>query len=432
MRFLFSYRAVLTASLSCVALGITSLAESPIPATKPGPLTPVLQGLVERHVIAGAVVFVGDENKVLDLESAGYSSLAAKTPMQADALFWIASMTKSFTGTALMMLVDEGKLSLDDPVEKYLPEFKGQMVKEGDAAPHQPRHPITIREVMDHTSGLIKANDPALKRAGLLKDNVAQYAAQPLVREPGTKYEYNNCGINTGARVVEAITGIPYADFMQQRLFTPLKMTETTFWPNEELGKRLANTAKMTANKSSLEDLDHGSTITPAIIEKLGHGAVVPKSMLMNFGMSPLSDYANHYTEPAGGLYSTAGDVGRFCQMLLKGGEWDGKRYLSGSALKQMTTAQTGDVPVNPQEGYGVGWSVKTRDDEGPAVGSFGHRGARKTVMWVDPKNHLVTVIMVQSFDMTGDQSKDLYQSILKGAVEKFGRAAKGGEAAGK
>src|SRR4051794_33801707 len=125
--FLTCGRIVLTAAFSITALAVSGLAESTVPAAKPGPLTPVLQSLVERHVIAGAVVLVADEDKILDLEAAGFSSLATKTPLQTDALFWIASMTKSMTGTALMMLVDEGKLSLDDAVEKYLPEFKGQM-----------------------------------------------------------------------------------------------------------------------------------------------------------------------------------------------------------------------------------------------------------------------------------------------------------------
>ncbi len=274
------FRSLLLVGAALAAMGAAISAQEPVPTDKPGPLSPALQSLVDRHVIAGAVVLVADGDKVLDLEAAGYSSLATKAPMKTDALFWIASMTKSITGTALMMLVDEGKLSLDDPVEKYLPEFKGQMVKEENAAPHPPQHSITIREVMDHTSGLVKANDPALKRTGSLKDNVAQFAALPLLREPGTKFEYNNSGINTGARVVEVIAGMPYAEFMQQRLFTPLDMKETTFWPNEELGKRLASSTKATADKSGLEDInlesgDHARAHREAGAWRSGSGADV-------------------------------------------------------------------------------------------------------------------------------------------------------------
>lgn len=415
-----SFSSAALSALVLVGLVLPLRAQEPVPGR--GPLGPVLQGLVDRKVVAGAVALVADEDKVLDLEAAGYSSLATKAPMKTDALFWIASMTKSMTGAALMMLVDEGKLKLDDPVEKYLPEFKGQMVKEGDAAPHPAKHPITVREVMDHTSGLVKPNDRALKRAGTLRENVAQFAAQPLIREPGTKFEYNNSGIETGARVLEVVSGVPYAEFMQQRLFTPLEMKETTFWPGEDLAKRLASSVKSNADKTGLEDIGLDRGVTPAIIQKLGKGLPVPASMVANFGIGAASDYGNHFAGAAGGLFSTASDVGRFCQMLLKGGTWQGKRYLSEDALRMMSAVQTGDVPVNPQEGYGVGWFVKIKADEGPSAGSYGHRGARKTVMWVDPKNRLVTVLMVQCWELTGDQTKELYQGVLKAAVEKFGR----------
>jgi CubicO group peptidase (beta-lactamase class C family) len=131
-----------------------------------------------------------------------------------------------------MMLVDEGKVSLDDPVEKFLPEFKGLMVVEDkDQPPHPPKHPVTVREIMDHTSGLIKASDKALKHPPTLQEFIAEIASHPLSQEPGTKYEYNNCGIDTGGRIIEVVSGIPYAQFMQQRLFTPLGMKDSSFWP---------------------------------------------------------------------------------------------------------------------------------------------------------------------------------------------------------
>ena len=155
-------------------LAIAGAAENPS-----GPFAPMLQSLVDRHVVAGVLVLVADKDKMLDVEAAGFSSLEKKRPVRTDALFWIASMTKSMTGTALMMLVDEGKLSLDDPVEKYLPEFKGQMVEQEGIEMHPPQHPITVREVMDHTSGLVTPQDPALKHAYSLKENVAQFAKLP-------------------------------------------------------------------------------------------------------------------------------------------------------------------------------------------------------------------------------------------------------------
>lgn len=405
-------------------LGAIAAADTAVHAAEPAPLASELQAAVDKHEVAGTVVLVADKERVLDLEAAGFSSLAAKTPIKTDATFWIASMTKSFTGTALMMLVDEGKVSLDDPVEKYLPEFKGQMVAADGIEMHPPQHPITVREIMDHTSGLILANDPAFKGKNTLKEIVETAGKLPLHREPGTKYEYNNTGINTGGRIIEVVSGMPYVDFLQQRLFTPLELKDTTFFPNEEQASRMAHSARFTEDKKDLEDIDNAKGITPQLIAKLSGGKdlKVPRALMENMGMGVIVEAAYRYGQPAGGLYSTAGDVGRFCQMLLNGGTWQGHRFLSEAAVKTLSTNQTGDVVVNPNEGYGVGFSIKIKDDEGPAPGSFGHRGARRTVMWVDPTHQLVMVALLQRMDMSGEQQKDFYGSVFRAMVEKFGK----------
>ncbi|MHB1081860.1 MAG: serine hydrolase domain-containing protein [Prosthecobacter sp.] len=404
-----------TLFLLCLALASLSYGESA------SPLQPVLQSFVGKHIAPGVVVLVANKNKVLDLEAAGYASLANKTPMRKDAVFWIASMSKSLTGTALMMLVDEGKVSLDDPVEKFLPEFKGQQVKDADGILHAPKHPITVREVMCHTSGLVLANDKGLKKTQSLQENVALFASYPLRQEPGTKYEYNNCGIDTGGRIIEVLSGMRYADYMQKRLFDPLGMKDTTFWPNEEQASRLAHTARFTADKTGLEEIKQDKDAEQRIIDKWSEGVHVPRAITADMGAATAFSYAKHYGEPAGGFYSTASDIGALCRMLLNGGTLDGKRYLSEQAVKQMSSIQTGDMPVNPSEAYGVGWSVKLKDDEGPSVGSFGHRGARRTAMWIDPKNELAMVILVERFDMTGEEQKIMYGSFMKSAVTHFG-----------
>jgi CubicO group peptidase (beta-lactamase class C family) len=409
--------------VSLFACSIIALATTR--AADPAPLAAVLQNAVDKHLVAGTVVLVADKERVLDLEAAGYARLSAKTPLKTDSLFWIASMSKSFTGTALMMLVDEGKVRLDDPVEKYLPEFQGQMVEEDGIERHPPNHPITVREIMDHTSGVAVPQDPAFKNAHGLKEIVATIGKLPLRREPGTKYEYNNCGINTGGRIIEVVSGIPYADFMQQRLLTPLGLKDTTFFPSEKQAARLAYSAKFNEDKTGLVDVDLGKTLTPAFLDKFAHGQKIPQPLLDNFGGGIIPEQVEHYAQPAGGLYSTASDVGRFCQMLLNGGQWQGRRYLSEDAVKTMSSKQTGDVVVNPNEAYGVGWSVKIKDDEGPAPGSFGHRGARRTVMWIDPTHQLVTVAMLQRWDMSGEQQKEFYGSVFRAAVEKFGKGGK-------
>jgi CubicO group peptidase (beta-lactamase class C family) len=367
------------------------------------------------------VALVANRDRVLTLETAGFSSLESKTPIRDDALFWIASMSKSLTGAALMILVDEGKLTLDDPVEKFLPEFKGQLVKEGEQPARPPRHPITVRELMSHTSGLVLPNDKALKRTYSLKDDVAAYAALPLLREPGTKFEYNNTGIDTGGRIIEAVSGMPYADFMRTRLFEPLGMKDTTGWPNEEQAARLAHSARSTEDKTGLVQIKQDKDARPDIILKWSEGTPVPGPITADMGAGIAFEYAKHYVEPAGGFFSTARDLAAFCRMLLRGGELDGHRILSEAAVRQLSATQTAGVPVNPQESYGVGVFIKTRDDEGPSVGSFGHRGARRPAMWIDLKNGLAMIILVERMDMTGEEQRVMYGGFMKAAVETYG-----------
>ena len=407
--------------LCLLVLGIASLRAADAPSS----IAAVLQSFVEQHIAPGVVALVADKDGVRALEKAGFASLTNKTPIREDAIFWIASMSKSLTGTALMMLVDEGKVSLDDPVEKYLPEFKGQQVEEAGIEMHPPRHPITVREIMSHTSGLVLASEKTLKRTQVLKDDVLEYAKHPLRQEPGTKYEYNNCGINTGGRIIEIVSGMSYADFMQQRLFDPLGMKDTTCWPNEEQAARIAHTARLTEDKKDLVEILLDATSTPEAILKFSGGVPVPRAVTQDMGFSMAFDYGKRYAMPAGGYFSTARDLGRLCRMLLRGGELDGKRLLSENAVRTMSAAQLGDVKLSAQESYGIGVSVKLTDEEGPAVGSFGHRGARRTAMWIDPRNGLAMIILVERFDMAGDEQKVMYGSFMKAAVQAFGKSAR-------
>ena len=408
-----------------LALFLAGLPAFILPAKEEAPQAAVLQSCVDHHIIAGAVALVADKDKVLDLESVGWSSLKTRTPMQTDGLFWIASMSKSITATAFMMLVDEGKVNIDEPVEKYLPEFKGQqVVEESDKEPpHAPKHPITIKEVLSHTSGIALPNDPAIKRNCPLKDEVAQYAALPLRREPGTKFEYNNAGINTAARVLEVVSGQPYAEFLQQRLLTPLGMRDTTFWPDLAQGKRLAHTVRFTADKKDLEEIEFNKGVAPELLTRLSEGVAVPPEMIADFGHGKAIEYAKHLGDPAGGLFSTATDLSHFCQMLLNGGTYQGHRLLSEKAIKQMSSIQTGAILVNPQEGYGLGWFVKKGTAEGPSIGSYGHRGARRPIFWIDTTNQLAMILLVERFDMTGEQQQELYSSFMKAAIQRWGKA---------
>jgi CubicO group peptidase (beta-lactamase class C family) len=215
---------------------------------------------------------------------------------------------------------------------------------------------------------------------------------------------------------------MPYPEFLQQRLLTPLGMKDTTFWPTEEQALRLANSVRFNKDKTALEDVKLDANVTSEVFAKLSKTATVPRRVFDNFGVGKFSEYANKYGEPAGGLFSTATDIGRFCQMLLNGGMLEGKRYLSESAVKAMSSVQSGDVKVTPDTGYGIGWYAKFAGVEPPGMGSFTHQGARKTVMWVDPKNGLAMVIMVQNFDMDPEAHKRMHGGFLKAAIENFAK----------
>jgi CubicO group peptidase (beta-lactamase class C family) len=351
----------------------------------------VLHPFVERHTLAGAVTLVASKDKILSHEAVGFMDIAAQAPMRRDAVFWIASQSKSITATAFMMLVDEGKVGVDDPVEKYLPEFKGLMVAAEQDENHvllrKPAHPITVKNVLSHTSGM-RFSSP-LEKPTLdmlpLRDAVRSYAMMPLQHEPDTKYQYSNAGINTAARILEVVSGIPYEEFMQKRLFDPLGMKDTTFWPNAEQVGRLAKAYKPNAAKDGLEETTIGQLTYP----------------LPERRRQPM---------PAGGLFSTAADVARFCQMVLNGGELDGRRYLSENAVKIMTTKQTAEAL---KDGYGLGWST--------GGASFGHGGALSTNMSIDSKRGLITVWLVQHAGFPGDGGKS--QGAWKQAVDQqFGR----------
>jgi CubicO group peptidase (beta-lactamase class C family) len=202
-----------------LTLSSTGTAADAHQAASSGTMSVGLQPFVENHTLAGAVVLAASIDKVLDIETVGYADLTARKPMRADSLFWIASMSKPITATALMMLVDEGKVNVDDPVEKYLPEFKDQWLAVERDQDHillkRPHHPITVRNILTHTSGMPATS--AMEKPTLdllrLRDAVRSYAMTSLLFEPDSKYQYANSGINTAGRIIrsgrrDAVRGI--------------------------------------------------------------------------------------------------------------------------------------------------------------------------------------------------------------------------------
>jgi len=344
-----------------------------------------LQPFVDRGELAGATTLVATREGVTSLQAVGMADREAGKPMRTDSVFWIASMSKPITATAIMMLVDEGKVQLDDPVEKYLPEFHGQTltagVVDGHAAVKKPAHPVTVREILSHTSGLPFSTDEEKPTLDLLTlaDRSRKYAAATLESEPGTRYRYSNAGINTAGRIIEVVSGQAYEDFLDARLLRPLGMTDTTFWPNSDQLARLATSYKPGAGNRKLE---------PLKITQLKY---------------PLDDRTRQ-PMPAGGLFSTASDMGRFCRMILNRGVWEGNRLVSEKSVGEMTRKQTGGLPEN----YGLGWSL---DGD-----SFGHGGAYATNMTIVPSRGRVYVFLVQHAGFPGDSGSKILPTFLKAA----------------
>jgi len=407
---------LLVATLSRMALA----ADTPLAVPSDGGMAAKLQPFIDDHVIAGAVVLVCDKDRVLDLEAVGYANLPAHKPMKTTDLFYIASMTKCFTATALMMMVDEGKVNIDDPVEKYLPEFKGQLVAEEGSKkpPHPPQHPITIKEVMSHTAALY--GEPRPQRF-TLEGDVKEMAKLPLQWEPGTKFKYSQ-GPEIGGRIVEAISGVPYCQFIQHRLLDPLGMKDTTFWPNAGQAEHLALTHKLNPATKTLEPVQHNAELIAS-----GKGGTVPPIILSQFTAGMVQAYAQHFAKPSGSLFSTAPDLAKFCQMLLNGGTYQGKQYISQAAHKQMTSLQTGDIEVgNGAQGYGLGFFVQRRPmDWGSSVGSYGHHGSLKTQLWIDPQHQVAMVLLVQCVELTHTQEHDLFAAYHQQATARYGQPGK-------
>jgi CubicO group peptidase (beta-lactamase class C family) len=350
-----------------------------------------LQPFVDHHTMAGAVTLVADMDQVLSLEAVGYADVAAKTPMRTDCLFWIASQSKPITATALMILVDEGKVRLEDPVQKYLPEFKGQMVAAGPDKAHprleKPTHPITVKNVLSHTSGLPFKSPMETPTLDLrpLAERVRSYAARPLEFQPDTKYQYSNAGINTAGRIIEVVSGIPYEAFLDQRIFQPLGMKDTTFWPSPEQLKRLAKAYK--PGKNGPEECPIGQL------------------------KYPLDDHVRQ-PMPAGGLFSTATDLSLFYRMIAHRGAFAGRRIVSARAVEQLTSKQTGALSA----GYGLGFSTN-----GTLIG---HGGAYNTSSQLDRGHQLIMIFLGQHAGWPAE-GKSIIPTFQKAAIAAFARPPK-------
>jgi CubicO group peptidase (beta-lactamase class C family) len=357
---------------------------------------------VDAHKAAGMVTVVARHGHVASFEAVGYQDIEKKTPMRKDSLFRIASLTKPVTCAAIMVLVDEGRVSLVDPVEKYLPEYAGLKMKgcSGRAGytcqSVAPSRAMNIEDLMTHTSGLPAGGPRGSSDPQTLAELVTQGAKSELLFEPGTQWNYSNIGINILGRIVELVSHESFEDFLRSRIFEPLGMHDTSFFPPEEKRDRLA----------SLYTYDHGKLI----------------SAEAEWGTS----HRTHIPNPAGGLVSTASDMLRFNEMMRRGGTLEGKRVLSSAAVHLMTISHTGDMPAGwvPGVGHGYGYEV-VREPAGMfrynSLGTYVKGGAYRTYEWVDPEKDLTGVLMMQLTNGGGDVADPInsLMAISAAAIEQ-------------
>jgi CubicO group peptidase (beta-lactamase class C family) len=377
----------------------------------------VLADDIKAGVLPGGILLIGRKGKIAHFETVGELNPETKTPMTKDAIFRIYSMTKPITSVAAMMLVEDAKISLTDPVSKYIPEFAdvkvGVETAGADGKPTltlvPPRRPITVQDLMRHTSGLTYGffGSGLVKKAyvdsGVFgKDlNNADFSRElaklPLMHQPGTNWEYSQSTDVLG-RVIEVASGQTLYAFMKERILDPLGMKDTSFY--------VADASKF-----------------PRIAEPFK----TDRSFGVNADMSEPRNPAK-YESGGGGMVSTATDYSRFLQMLLNGGTLDGRRYISPSTVTHMTSDHLGSAmglgsAYLPGDGYGFGLGFQVRRENGlsPSPGTAGDYswgGAGGTAFWVDPKQDMYVVFMMQApKNRTMVRSK--VRSLVYGAITK-------------
>lgn len=346
---------------------------------------------------AGVVTLVARHGHVASLEAVGYQDLESKTPMRTDTIFRLASVTKPVTCAGIMILVDEGRLSLIDPAEKYLPEFKDLKLNPcGTRAGYNcalitPSRPVNILDLMTHTSGLPGGVPGREAPPNTLAENVAGVSRATLLFEPGTAWNYSNIGIAALGRIMEVVTGQPYDRFLAERIFQPLEMRDTFFFVPPDKANRVASVYTYETDGLKLVAMSQ------------------PK-----------------FPAPEGGLLSTAGDMARFHQMLLDKGTLNGQRILSAAAVEAMTSSQTGSMKAGfaPGVGHGFGFEV-VREVLGTfrynSIGSFVKGGAYRTYGWVDPAKDLVGIIFMQRTNGGGDVADEInsFMAMAASAIER-------------
>jgi CubicO group peptidase (beta-lactamase class C family) len=351
-----------------------------------------MKEFVEEGKIAGAVTLVARRGVVVHHEAVGWQNIEKKLPMKPDTIFQIMSMTKPMTAVAIMMLADEGRVALVDPVEKHLPEFRGQKVivskTDEEIVLRKPARPITVRDLLMHTSGMPTMPPPGFGELYFqldrtLAEAVIAYSQTPLEFEPGTRWLYSNPGIATLGRIVEVVSGMPFETFLQARIFDPLGMKDTFLFPPDDKKSRIA------------------------MVYQLRDGKLEPAGDRVLGGAPGRYREGAKYSGPEFAAYSTATDLAAFYEMVRTGGVHNGKRLLSKAAVDLMTSLQTGDLKAGhmPGTGFGLAWEVVKEplgESNYLSAGTAGHGGAFGTHGWIDKQKELVGVYLVQGGPVDG------------------------------
>ncbi len=346
-----------------------------------------IQKIVDQGKVAGVVTLVARHGKTVSFEAFGKRDLDENKPMEKDSIFRIASMTKPIIGVAMMVLYEQGKWQLDDPVANYIPEFANLKVM--GASPRAARaalaRPMTMRELMTHTAGFayglgdtpvdaLYRDANLLDRNSTLQDMIGKLAKLPLAQQPGTKWQYS-IAVDVQGYLVEKLSGQPLDQFLSSEIFEPLGMKATGFVVAPEHLDRLAK----------IYTYDEGDKLIPLAPDPARFGRPEDKPKLLSGG---------------GGLFSTAEDYFRFCQMLLNGGTLDGKRILAPQTVALMRSNQLpAGVPLpRPGQGFGldVAVAVNPAFADGFGAGTYWWSGSFGTWFWIDPTNDLVVIGLVQ------------------------------------
>lgn len=401
--------AVLTAPLAAASVQSAKPEEVGFSAERLGRIRQTVQRHIDAHDVAGAVTLVARRGRIAQFEAYGFADLDSRKPMSKDSLFWIASMTKPVTAVAILMLLDEGKVRLSDPVSKFIPEFQDLKVAAPPGPAGTPAAPatvpaqraITVGDLLSHVSGLASggpastaevAKDPR-KPGETLATYIPRLGKTRLDFQPGTRWSYSSsAGFDTLARIVEIASGQTFDQFLRQRIFEPLGMKEVFFHPPEERLARIASTYHR--DGAALTKVDQGIRLANTT-----------------------------YFAGSGGLMADAEDYLQFAQMLLNGGELNGKRLFSARSVELMRTVHVPDTLPGRSAGLGFGLGVQVVSDAAAARsrvsdGSYGWDGAFGTHFWVDPKEQIVGILMVQTNTSSGGLDNEFENAVMQAVVE--------------